>query len=551
MRRLSLLVVLACLAPASLITAAPATADTSSQPTAFPVVDGVVNDVLVDGDTAYVAGRFSSIGPSTGPMAFLDRDDASLVQRFPGIAGPGIDVENAPQEDPSGVYAAEPDGEGGLYVGGRFSRVDGSFRSSLVHLLPDGSVDREFSATVQGAVRSLALAGGELWVGGVYERVNGVERNGLAVVDAETGVLSDRMAWSSARVYDMDLEGDRLYLGGSFERIGGEIRDAAAAVDVRTGEVLDWDPPAAGVVRRLAARPGAVYLSRDASVIAVRPGDGSEIRSFSVGSGMVRDIVATDDVLVVSGYEDGSRRGIAAFDAHTGALLPRFADVEGGVALELAGTTLYASGVASSADPASLEVAAFDLDTGARERWHASGTGPISDIEVVGDRVVVAGDMRSVGAVRRDGLAAVDLTTNNVTGFDPGVAGYPGPAGLGRRARRARRRAAHRRRVPARRDGGPDQSRGGRRPDRRGDRHASSGELARQRARARGLDALRGRRVRASRWARPPAARRRRPRHGQRHGVRAATGQLRDRPGCQRRHVARGRDLLHHCGPRA
>jgi hypothetical protein len=55
----------------------------SSDPVPFPVVNGSVRALLVDGDTAYVGGRFTSIGNMTGPLAFVGPRDGKLRRGFP------------------------------------------------------------------------------------------------------------------------------------------------------------------------------------------------------------------------------------------------------------------------------------------------------------------------------------------------------------------------------------------------------------------------------------------------------------------------------------
>ena len=128
------LVLLALSPLAALLPCAAAHAAAGSAPAAFPVVDGQVNALLVDGGTAYVGGQFSRIGPPSGPLATLDPGDAHLTRAFTSITG-----EQAPiYEDPVSVAAIEPDGGGGAYVAGEFDRAGDRFAAGIVHLRPDG-----------------------------------------------------------------------------------------------------------------------------------------------------------------------------------------------------------------------------------------------------------------------------------------------------------------------------------------------------------------------------------------------------------------------------
>src|SRR3954447_22655942 len=113
MRPLLFALLLCLLAPA-VANAAP-----GSAPLPFPAVAGSVADALVDGDTAYVAGRFSGLGASSGPLSLL-RADGSVARSFGDI------TSEAGHEDAGlAVSALAADGAGGFYVGGAFDRVLG------------------------------------------------------------------------------------------------------------------------------------------------------------------------------------------------------------------------------------------------------------------------------------------------------------------------------------------------------------------------------------------------------------------------------------------
>lgn len=58
-----------------------------------------------------------------------------------------------------------PDGAGGYYIGGRIYGAQSTLRLGVAHLLPDGTLDQTFAATITHGdrlpiVRALALSGG-------------------------------------------------------------------------------------------------------------------------------------------------------------------------------------------------------------------------------------------------------------------------------------------------------------------------------------------------------------------------------------------------------
>src|SRR5438552_1624618 len=85
----------------------------SVQPAAAQVVDvnlwvpnGTVYAVVLSGNTIYIGGNFTFVGPATGGGVPLSAATGSLLRPFPNVDG--------------SVYAVVPDGQGGWYVGGSF-----------------------------------------------------------------------------------------------------------------------------------------------------------------------------------------------------------------------------------------------------------------------------------------------------------------------------------------------------------------------------------------------------------------------------------------------
>lgn len=98
---------------------------------------------------------------------------ASPSQPLPG----DVAAEFAPQlSEAHIVYAAVVRPDGGIYVGGRFSTINGTPRNNLALLRPDGSVDPSFNpgTGTDQAVFSLALQGEKLLVGGAFTNYNGL-----------------------------------------------------------------------------------------------------------------------------------------------------------------------------------------------------------------------------------------------------------------------------------------------------------------------------------------------------------------------------------------
>ena len=114
------------------------------------VADGVVNAIARDGNTIYIGGYFTQVGPPTGGGVSLSATTGVALTTFPRVAG--------------SVYASASDGSGGWYIGGAFESVGDLPRSNLAHILVDGSVT-DWSPAPNGRVYALVLNGGEVCVG--------------------------------------------------------------------------------------------------------------------------------------------------------------------------------------------------------------------------------------------------------------------------------------------------------------------------------------------------------------------------------------------------
>jgi len=87
------------------------------------------------GTTLYLGGIFSSFGYLTGSFAQISAttgqpDWLNQKPTFDGI-----------------IYSTISDGNGGYYVGGQFTRVNGVSRTNLAHILSDGSLNPNFTFT--------------------------------------------------------------------------------------------------------------------------------------------------------------------------------------------------------------------------------------------------------------------------------------------------------------------------------------------------------------------------------------------------------------------
>jgi hypothetical protein len=203
--------------------------------------DGPVYSVVEDeaNGVVYVGGAFNKIGPPMYGGTPLDRNT-------------GLPVHTAPLPNAQ-AYDVVPDGQGGYYLGGAFTAVDGQPRNRVAHVSANGELlpfgGAEGSGFDAGTVERMLLHDGVLYV---QHR----ERNEYTTiapeywgpVDGNDGAL----LWNGP-VTDEQVEGvlpgpgSGWYMWGAFRHVAGQRREGLARVG-GNGALHPWDPQVNGAV---------------------------------------------------------------------------------------------------------------------------------------------------------------------------------------------------------------------------------------------------------------------------------------------------------------
>ena len=212
------------------------------------------------------------------------------------------------------VRAIVPDGSGGWYVGGDFTKVGGIDRTDLVHINADKTVDLNWMPQTNGIVKSMVLDQGRLYIGGSFTSVTNTTatddpctpaqdpilnhvRNNLAALDAATGNViaacwdpstSDGNPVTDDSVNALQLGPEAsdlpasLYAGGSFAQVDGDaLHRGLVEIALASGTATGWTPDMrSGAVNALAVNERYVYVG------------GSNLR-FTVGAPL-RAVVELD-----------------------------------------------------------------------------------------------------------------------------------------------------------------------------------------------------------------------------------------------------------------
>ncbi len=385
----------------------------------------------------YIGGAFDYVGPETGSAVVVDaagQVDAS----FPQVDGI--------------VYAMITDSNGGWYLGGAFTRVDGSPRSNLAHIDAQGGVTT-WGPEVDGPVYAMHLsAGGSLYVGGDFGYINGVYRPYLAEVSTSDGVLTSWDAQANGIVRAMLLDALTLYVGGEFTAIGGISRNNLAALNrTDASTILTWDANLDGPVYSLQtsanSTTAALFVGGDfshvnnginrAHLAELATIDGQDTGWDGAVSATVRSLWSDGATLYVGGdffSMDGSSASIggqprdylAAVDSATGLALPGWrSDANAPVhVIKRLGSELYVGGGFTLIDGVSRNrLAQLAPANGHVLDWNPSVGGPVYVIGTVTGKAFIGGDFSSVGGLTRRNIAALDVLTGQASSWNPGVNG--------------------------------------------------------------------------------------------------------------------------------
>lgn len=364
-----------------------------------PAADGTVWSIAVDesNGTIYVGGDFLSI-------------DASYRQRLAAIDATGAPTAWSPGAD-AAVYAIAPDVAGGVvYVGGAFSRAGSENRTRLARISATTGLATSWAANVSGGsnpgVYALAwdAANGRVVVGGAYTSIGGVARSQLARVSAGGAVDA---AWNPnlgglVRTMALDAAGT-VFVGGDFTTVnGGTVRNRAAAFPSGSATATTWNPNVNASVYSLALDSGGAHV-----VLA---------GSFTTVGGIARNRLAGTEIATSAVTPWNPNVSTASSIVRAVTSDPAGRVWVGGNFTTVAGATRESLAQISAAPAGTAVLDSLTLTA-------PNATGIVVASIVVGDTLYLGGTFTYVGGLRRNRAAAVNLTTDTVTTWDPNLNG--------------------------------------------------------------------------------------------------------------------------------
>jgi uncharacterized delta-60 repeat protein len=192
-----------------------------------------VNDLARTTDGKfYAAGSFASYG-GRARIARLN-PDGSVDTTF----NPGTGANSAVNS-----VAIQPDGK--ILIGGTFTSFNSTPVGRVARLNPNGSIDTSFVSGTgfDGTVSDIAvLPNGEILVGGLFTAYNGTTRSRLAKL-APDGSLTGLEITASNLISAVHVQPDsRIVIGGTFTSVNGESRLGLARLLSYPSEACETRP---------------------------------------------------------------------------------------------------------------------------------------------------------------------------------------------------------------------------------------------------------------------------------------------------------------------
>ncbi|MDO4901446.1 LamG domain-containing protein, partial [Actinomyces sp.] len=187
------------------------------------VLNGVVRDQVVVGDTVYAVGQFTSV-QAVGSNSPVSRGNGLAYNIKTGELLDWDPKANASIQS----IAAMPDGSR-LFIGGEFSKIGSESVWRVAAIDPKTSERKPLTAAANAKVFAVEVSadGSTLYIGGTFTKVNNHERLRFAAIDLKTKKLLELKATIpnfGVRAIAAEPNGTGVAIGGSFTSVNNSTK---------------------------------------------------------------------------------------------------------------------------------------------------------------------------------------------------------------------------------------------------------------------------------------------------------------------------------------
>jgi hypothetical protein len=206
-----------------------------------PETDGEIKAMVTTGDTLIFGGFFSRVYTPENSSAYFGILNSKSGVLLPNIARPNNRVD----------YIL-PDGSGGYFICGIFTKVGDSIRHGIAHIDSNGAVSSglssiKFETNSNNGFNGMRLMGDTLFVYGKFTRVNNVLQKYIVAINVSSNSTIHWNPDPNEIVTAIEIVGNEVFLAGKFNKIGSVTRNLLASVNLNdTGSVTSWNPNCTG-----------------------------------------------------------------------------------------------------------------------------------------------------------------------------------------------------------------------------------------------------------------------------------------------------------------
>ena len=401
---------------------------TTQPPT--PVAPSIFNMVKSQGKY-YLYGDFANLTDNSGSSLVLDTATNTIINdhkwRINGV-----------------VNTAIPDGQGGFYIGGNFTKIGDSSRKYIAQITSSGK-PTTWKPIADNIVNALIKRNDTLFIGGAFKNFAGKARSCFAMYSTTGDSLCTNggiQAFTFMQtIKGLVLHNDTLIYGGISLNAGDKnIRKYNFKNHVNLGWSLTYADY--GEVNFLQLSPDASVLiyaaySNGEYIKGANNKTGAQQYFINVSmywpSGSNTGSVRGLTVLGAKAYAAGSfehvlnnfgtftRKGFFAFDPLTGAVKSENLNLDGYPSfLQSKQDKLFLSGKFTIINNVSRDQFAV-IDTGSLSigNFQISPSDPLTAIAFTGQYSFLAGQFKGIHSFRRVGFTAVDSVTHAVLPWNP------------------------------------------------------------------------------------------------------------------------------------
>jgi hypothetical protein len=283
---------------------------------------------------------------------------------------------------------------GNLLVSGNFTLMNYVDRPHLAAINVTSKKLLPFNPAPDNTVNALAVGGPTLFVGGAFKKINGTTKKFVASLNRKNGNL--KTAWDAgadSTVFALSVKANTLYLGGLFTKIKGTNRLHAATVSTTgSATIKSWNPSTDGAVNAISTTKG-IYIG------------GSFTKVKTDARKNLARVKTSGQTL---GWKPNPNGAISSFAGTTTTIYiagNSFTKISGKTRNALAGYTIANNGFITSFD--------------AKLKYN-NASPQVNALALNGNNLYIGAEaLDEINGAARGSLAAVNVTNNNATAFNP------------------------------------------------------------------------------------------------------------------------------------